>query len=233
MLYFIHTYEEGTALSKETKIAKKEQKAAKKAAKLEKGQTKDYAKLVATINKKNAKAEKKANKKGKPFVPIAVPTQEEALAAGSNQSTGRKVVTLIILILLIWIVVYFLVMWFTYVAPTKQAETPEDTASVAQEYDRYVNEHEITTTKIYSVSEAKAVLKQVLHDNWKTLGYSSDPSSASINGGGNVTVNNIDCYSFTASGKSYAVAMTLSAVYQKNGSEYKPVTFHETEYLKF
>lgn len=233
MLYFIHTYEEGTALSKETKIAKKEQKAAKKAAKLEKRQTKDYAKLVATINKKNAKAEKKANKKGKPFVPIAVPTQEEALAAGSNQSTGRKVVTLIILILLIWIVVYFLVMWFTYVAPVKQAETPEDTASVAQEYDRYVNEHEITTTKIYSVSEAKAVLKQVIHDNWKTLGYSSDPSSASINGGGNVTVNNIDCYSFTASGKSYAVAMNLSAVYQKDGSEYKPVTFHETEYLKF
>ena len=44
-------------MSKETKIAKKEQKAAKKAAKLEKKQTKDYAKLVASINKKNAKAE--------------------------------------------------------------------------------------------------------------------------------------------------------------------------------
>ena len=233
MLYFIHTYEEGTALSKETKIAKKEQKAAKKAAKREKRQTKDYAKLVATINKKNAKAEKKANKKGKPFVPIAVPTQEEALAAGSNQSTGRKVVTLIILILLIWIVVYFLVMWFTYVAPVKQAETPEDTASVAQEYDRYVNPHEITTTKIYSVSEAKAVLKQVLHDNWKTLGYSSDPSSSSINTSGNTTVNGAQCYGFTAGGKSYAVAMNLSAVYEKTNDGYKPVTFHETEYLMF
>ena len=39
-------------MSKETKIAKKEQKAAKKAAKLEKKQTKDYAKLVASINLK-------------------------------------------------------------------------------------------------------------------------------------------------------------------------------------
>ena len=38
MVYYIHTYKEGTALSKESKIAKKEAKAAKKAAKAEKKQ---------------------------------------------------------------------------------------------------------------------------------------------------------------------------------------------------
>lgn len=232
MLYSIYTCKEGTALSKETKIAKKEAKAAKKAAKLEKRQAKDYAKLVASINKKNAKAEKKANKKGKPFVPIVIPTQEEAFAAVAKQSTGKKVVKLIILILLIWILVYFLVMWFTYVAPVKDVvEEPSD--SVATVYERYSNPHEITTTKTYTVSEAKALLKQVIHDNWKTIGYSSDVSGAAINSTGNVTVNNTDCYGFTASGKSYAVAMNLSAVYEVTNDGYKSLTFHETEYLMF
>ena len=234
MVYFIHTYKEGTALSKESKIAKKEQKAAKKAAKLEKKQAKDYAKLVAVINKKNAKAEKKANKKGKPFVPTPIPTEEEAFAAVASQSKGKKIATLIILLLIIWVLVYFLVMWFTYVAPTKAVEQPdEEPPAVAAEYDRYENTHEITTTKIYSVSEAKAVLKQVIHDNWKSLGYSSDPSSASINQNGSATVNGVDCYTFTASGKSYAVARNLSAVYQKDGNGYKPATFHDTDLLEY
>ncbi len=230
MVYSIYTCKEGTALSKETKIAKKEQNAAKKAAKLEKKQTKDYAKLVASINKKNAKAEKKAAKKGKPFVPVPIPTQEEAFAA-AGQSKGKNITKMIILILLIWILVYFLVMWFTYVAPVKDTEEPEP--PVATEYERYSNPHEITTTKTYSVSEAKALLKQVLHDNWKTLGYSSDPSSAAINTSGNTTVNGAQCYGFTAGGKTYAVAMNLSAVYEKTNEGYKPVTFHETEYLEF
>ncbi len=231
MVYSIYTCKEGTALSKETKIAKKEQKAAKKAAKLEKKQTKDYAKLVASINKKNAKAEKKAAKKGKPFVPVPIPTQEEAFAA-VGQSKGKQIVKLIILLLVIWLLVYFLVMWFTYVAPAK-GEEEDNTETVATEYERYSNPHEITTTKTYSVSEAKALLKQVLHDNWKTLGYSSDPSSSSINTSGNTTVNGAQCYGFTAGGKSYAVAMNLSAVYEKTNDGYKPVTFHETEYLMF
>ena len=228
MVYYIHTYKEGTALSKESKIAKKEAKAAKKAAKVEKKQAGQYAKLVKSINKKNAKAEKKANKKGKPFTPVPIPTQEEAFAGG-KQSKGKKIFQLIILILLIWLVVYFLVMWFTYVAPIKNAEEEGDSSSTVQEYDRYVNEHEITTTKSYSVSEAKALLKQVIHDNWRTLNYSSDPSSAAINYTSNiVTVNNVDCYEFTASGKTYAVAINLSAVYVSENGEYNPLTFHGT-----
>lgn len=228
MVYYIHTYKEGTALSKESKIAKKEAKAAKKAAKVEKKQAGQYAKLVKSINKKNAKAEKKANKKGKPFTPVPIPTQEEAFAGG-EQSKGKKIFQLIILILLIWLVVYFLVMWFTYVAPIKNAEEEGDSSSTVQEYDRYVNEHEITTTKSYSVSEAKALLKQVIHDNWRTLNYSSDPSSAAINYTSNiVTVNNVDCYEFTASGKTYAVAINLSAVYVSENGEYNPLTFHGT-----
>ena len=46
MVYFVYNYKEGTALSKETKLAKKEAKAAKKAAKTEKSQASAYAKLV-------------------------------------------------------------------------------------------------------------------------------------------------------------------------------------------
>ena len=120
-------------------------------------------------------------------------------------------------------------MWFTYVAPIKNSEEEGDSSSTVQEYDRYVNEHEITTTKSYSVSEAKALLKQVIHDNWRTLNYSSDPSSAAINYTSNiVTVNNVDCYEFTASGKTYAVAINLSAVYVSENGEYNPLTFHGT-----
>ncbi len=230
MLYLFHTYKEGTALSKETKLAKKEKKAAKKAAKVEKQQAAAYAKLVKNIEKKNAKAEKKANKKNKPFVPIAIPTQEEAFAA-APVNKGKQITKMIILLLLIAYIIYFLVMWFTYVAPIKNIEGEEDGPSAATEYDRYVNEHKITTTPTYSVSEAKYLLQQVLHDNWQTIGYSSDPSSSAINYNGMTTVNNADCFTFTATGKKYAVSTKLSAVYVLENGEYSPLTFHQTNYL--
>lgn len=232
MLYFIYSYKEGTALSKETKLANKEKKAAKKAAKLEKSQAAAYAKLVKKIDKKNAKAEKKANKKGKPFVPTPVPTQEEAFAAAANGGKAKKIVLMIILILLIWFLIYFIVMWFQYVAPPYQNPGEETTSSEAAEYERYSNPHEITTTPDYSVSEAKVLLKQVLHDTWKDLGYSSDPSSGSINYTSNiVNVNNADCYVFTASGKTYAVAVKLSSVYLYQNGQYTPVTFRHTDII--
>lgn len=219
-------------MSKEKKLAKKEAKAVKKAAKLEKKQTAAYAKLVKKIEKKNAKDEVKANKKGKPFVPMVIPTQEEAFAA-APVNNKKQVVKLIILLLLIAYIIYFLVMWFTYVAPVKNAEN-EDPASVAQEYDRYVNEHLITTTPNYSVSDAKNMLKQVLHDNWQDIGYSSDPSYSSINYTSSMTtINNADCYVFNASGKRYAVSVKLQSVYLYDNGQYKPLTFHKTAMLDF
>ncbi len=221
-------------MSKETKMVKKEQKAAKKAAKLEKRQAAQYAQLVKKIDKKNAKSEKKANKKNKPFTPIPVPTMEEAFAV--TPSKGKKVlkvIKMIILILLIAFLAYFAYMYFMYVAPTVQLEEETTEGSgAAQEYERYKNKHEITTTPTYSVSEAREFLKQVLHDNWRVLNYKSDPSGGSIHSTGQkITVNNSDCYVFSAGGRTYAVSVKLSSVYQKNGNEYIPLTFHETEYL--
>ncbi len=236
MVYFNHTYKEGTALSKEKKLAKKEKKAAKKAAKLEKSQAASYAKLVKDIEKKNAKAEKKANKKGKPFVPAPIPTQEEAFAAQSGGKV-KKIILMIILILLIVYLGYFLFMWFNYTAPTINVLPDETTTAEAGSnepatYDRYVNEHQITTTPDVSVSEAKVLLKQVLHDNWSKLGYSSDPSSGSINYTSNiVSVNNVDCYVFTAGSKTYAVSTKLSSVYVNNNGKYEPLTFHDTDQM--
>ena len=232
MVYCFRTYKEGTALSKEKKLAKKEKKAAKKAAKTEKSQAAAYAKLVKKIDKKNAKAEKKANKKGKPFVPTPVPTQEEAFAAAAKGGKAKKIILLIILILLIWYLIYFLVMWFQYTAPTIGPE--EETTGVTEMavYDRYSNPHEITTTPDYSVSEAKALLKQVLHDNWKNLGYSSDPSSGSINYTSKITnINHTDCYVFSAGSKTYAVSIKLSSVYLYQDGKYIPITFKTTNYL--
>ena len=230
MLYLVYSYKEGTALSKETKLAKKEKKAAKKAAKLEKSQSKAYEKLVKKIEKKNAKAEKKANKKGKPFVPTPIPTQEEAFAAQSGGKV-KKIILMILMILLIWFLVYFIVMWFTYVAPPASNEE-ETTKSSMADYERYSNPHEITTTPDYSVSDAKALLKQTLHDCYRDLGYSSDPSSGSINYTSNIiNVNNSDCYVFSAGGKTYAVSVKLSAVYVNEGGQYKPVTFRDTDMI--
>lgn len=222
-------------MSKETKLAKKEKKAAKKAAKVEKKEAAAYAALVKKIDKKNAKAEKKAVKKGKPFTPMPVPTQEEAFASG-NGSKGKQVALMIILLLLIWYLIYFLVMWFTYTAPTISpknntgADSSESSASA--DFERYSNPHEITTTPDYSVSEAKVLLKQVLHDNWGMLGYSSDPSAGSINYTSNiVNVNHADCYVFTAGSKTYAVSTKLSAVYVNQNGKYVPLTFHEDKIL--
>lgn len=223
-----------TALSKETKMVKKEQKAAKKAAKTEKKQAAQYAKLVKKIDKKNAKAEKKATKKNKPFVPIVVPTMEEAFAgAPTKGKKALKIIKMIILLLLIAYLIYFAYMYFIYVAPTVKIQE-EDGGSVAQVYDRYENQHEITTTPTYSVSEAKEFLKQVLHDNWKVLNFKSDPSGGSISfTGQKVNVNNQDCYVFSAGGRTYAVSIKLSSVYQKDGNEYTPLTFHGTELLDY
>ena len=219
-------------MSKEKKLAKKEKKAAKKAAKPEKSQAAAYAKLVKKIDKKNAKAEKKANKKGKPFVPIPVPTQEEAFAAASGGSKVKKIILLIILILLIWYLIYFLVMWFQYTPPVLSPEETTAASDEIGEYDRYENPHKITTTPDYSVSEAKALLKQVLHDNWKQLGYGGDPSSGSINFTSRITnINNADCYVFSAGGRTYAVAVKLSSVYVYQGGRYVPITFKNTNYL--
>lgn len=232
MLYSIYTYKGGTALSKETKLAKKEMKAEKKAAKLEKKQAAAYAKLVKKIEKKNVKLEKKATKKNKPFVPLAIPTQEEAFA-NYKDSKGKNIAKMIVLLLLIVYLIYFLVMWFMYVAPPKQAPE-DDPQSTPATYDRYVNEHEITGIPDYTVAEAKAVLKQVLKDNYAEMGYKSDPSANAINYTGSIkTVNNADCYEFTASGKTFDVAINLTAVYHNNGGKYIPYTFHGTEYLQF
>ena len=218
-------------MSKESKLAKKELKAQKKAAKLQKKQEASYAKLVKGIEKKNVKLEKKANKKGTPFVPLAIPTMEEAFAAG-KENKGANIVKMIILILLICYIIYFLVMWFQYVAPPKANDEADQTT--ATEYDRYVNIHEITTTPDYSVAEAKAMLKQVIKDNYKEMGYSYDPSSSAINYTGSIkTVNNQDCYEFTASGKTFEVSIKLSAVYLNSNGSYVPYTFHGTENLDF
>lgn len=237
MLYLFCTYKEGTALSKETKLAKKEKKAAKKAAKLEKSQAAAYAKLVKKIDKKNAKAEKKANKKGKPFDPIPVPSQEEAFASAGGNKVGKIILTIILVLLIVYLI-YFLVMWFKYEAPkyidngTSVSDTAGDESKAPVEYDRYSNPHKITTTPDYSVSEAKVLLKQVLHDQWEQLGYSYDPSAGSINYTANIIkVNNTDCYVFTAGSKTYAVSIKLSAVYVNKGGRYVPLTFHNDDIL--
>lgn len=49
-----------------------------------KATTKAYGKYVKKLEKKNSKAEKKCAKKGKPFVPVQIPTEEEF----ANSSTG-------------------------------------------------------------------------------------------------------------------------------------------------
>ena len=225
-------------MSKETKLAKKEAKAAKKAAKAEKNQAAAYDKLVKKIEKKNAKLEKKANKKNKPFVPLEIPTQEEAFAAtASGESNAKKIFEMIVLILLIAYLGYFCYMFANFTMPPFVKAQPETTTveeggGTPAEYDRYENIHEVTTSPDYSVADAKAYLKQVLHDNWKTLGYSSDPSGGSINYTNNITkVNNADCFVFTAGNKTYAVSMKLQSCYLLKNGKYTPLTFHQDNYL--
>ena len=63
----------------------------KKEIKAIKSGKKAYAKYVKKLDKKNAKLEKKCAKKGRPFVPIAVPTEEEFLntAAAEKNKVGK------------------------------------------------------------------------------------------------------------------------------------------------
>ena len=75
-------------------------------------------------------------------------------------------------------------------------------------------------------------MKQVIHDNWKTIGFSSDVSGGSINYTSNVeNINNADCYIFNAGGKKFAVSEKLQSVYVYENGTYKPITFNNTNYL--
>lgn len=199
--------------------------------KAEKATKKAYAKYVKKLEKKNAKTEKKCAKKGKPFVPANILTYEEFANGAVNQHKGRNIVLMIILIILIWLLIYFMVMYHNFVYnPVTDEET--ETTKVAAEYESYSNPHEITTTPDYSIADAKIYLQQVLSDNWKDLGYSSDPSSNAISYNNRiVNVNGADCYMFTASGKTYAVSVKLSACYYAHNGEYTPLTFNDTDIL--
>ena len=196
--------------------------------KLEKKNQKAYAKYVAKLEKKNAKAEKKCAKKNKPFVPIAIPTYEEYLNTASKKGS---IVWTIILILLIWLLVYFMVMYVQYEYKAKQEEVVDE-PGVAAVYESYSNPHEITTTPDYSIADAKIFLKQTLADNWKKLGYSSDPSNDAITYNNRiVNVNGGDCYMFTVGGKTYAVSVKLAACYYAHNGAYDPVGFNNTDIL--
>ena len=141
---------------------------------------------------------------------------------------------MIILLLLIWFLIYFIIMYINtaYVSPVVEETTVAEESKAPAVYDLYSNPHEITTTPDYTVDEAKRLLKQTIHDNWKQIGYSSDVSSSAISFNNSVkTVNGADCYMFTCSGKQYAVAVKLSAVYVVNNGEYTPLSFANTEIL--
>ena len=196
----------------------------KKEIKAEKATTKAYGKYV-----------KKLEKKGKPFVPVQIPTEEEfANSSTGSQNKAGKIILMIILLLLIWFLIYFIIMYINtaYVSPVVEETTVAEESKAPAVYDLYSNPHEITTTPDYSVDEAKRLLKQTIHDNWKQIGYSSDVSSSAISFNNSVkTVNGADCYMFTCSGKQYAVAVKLSAVYVVNNGEYTPLSFANTEIL--
>ncbi len=208
----------------------------KKEIKAEKATTKAYGKYVKKLEKKNAKAEKKCAKKGKPFVPVQIPTEEEfANSSSGNQNKAGKIILMIILLLLIWFLIYFMIMYINaeYVAPVVETTTAsEDGSNTPGEYELYSNPHEITTTPDYNVTDAKRLLKQTIHDNYKTIGYSSDVSNSAISFNNSVqTINGADCYMFTCSGKQFAVAVKLSAVYYVHNGEYTPLSFANTEIL--
>lgn len=201
--------------------------------KAEKANQKAYAKYVKKVEKKNAKTEKKCAKKGKPFVPVAVPTYDEFANSAAAENKAGKVILMIILIILIWLLVYFMIMFGKFVYnPFAGDTTAPDESKIAATYESYSNPHEITTTPDYSIADAKRYLKQTLKDNWSDLGYSSDPSSNAISYNNRiVNVNGADCYMFTASGKTFAVAVKLSACYYAHNGEYTPITFNNTDQL--
>lgn len=197
--------------------------------KLAKANDKAYAAYVKKINKKNAKMEAKCAKKGKPFEPIPVPEKDEVVLQTNKK---RKVWRMIIRTLLIWLIVYFIIMWLMYspaILPTKAEDT---TAAASYDYEPYSNPHEITTTPDYTIAEAKVFLKQVIHDNWKNIGYSSDVSNDAITyNNKTIVVNNANCYVFSCAGKTYAIPIKLSGCYVLDNGEYKPLTFDNTNYL--
>lgn len=197
--------------------------------KLAKANDKAYAAYVKKINKKNTKMEAKCAKKGKPFEPIPVPEKDEVVLQTNKK---RKVWRMIIRILLIWLIVYFIIMWLMYSPAILPTEADETTAAASYDYEPYSNPHEITTTPDYTIAEAKVFLKQVIHDNWKNIGYSSDVSNDAITyNNKTIVVNNANCYVFSCAGKTYAVPIKLSGCYVLDNGEYKPLTFDNTNYL--
>lgn len=197
--------------------------------KLAKANDKAYAAYVKKINKKNTKMEAKCAKKGKPFEPIPVPEKDEVVLQTNKK---RKVWRMIIRILLIWLIVYFIIMWLMYSPAILPIEADDTTAAASYDYEPYSNPHEITTTPDYTIAEAKVFLKQVIHDNWKNIGYSSDVSNDAITyNNKTIVVNNANCYVFSCAGKTYAIPIKLSGCYVLDNGEYKPLTFDNTNYL--
>ena len=197
--------------------------------KLAKANDKAYAAYVKKINKKNTKMEAKCAKKGKPFEPIPIPEKDEVVLQTNKK---RKVWRMIIRILLIWLIVYFIIMWLMYSPAILPTEADDTTAAASYDYEPYSNPHEITTTPDYTIAEAKVFLKQVIHDNWKNIGYSSDVSNDAITyNNKTIVVNNANCYVFSCAGKTYAIPIKLSGCYVLDNGEYKPLTFDNTNYL--
>lgn len=197
--------------------------------KLAKANDKAYAAYVKKINKKNTKMEAKCAKKGKPFEPIPVPEKDEVVLQTNKK---RKVWRMIIRILLIWLIVYFIIMWLMYSPAILPTEAEDTTAAASYDYEPYSNPHEITTTPDYTIAEAKVFLKQVIHDNWKNIGYSSDVSNDAITyNNKTIVVNNANCYVFSCAGKTYAIPIKLSGCYVLDNGEYKALTFDNTNYL--
>lgn len=204
----------------------------KREMKIEKATDKAYASYVKKIEKKNAKAEAKCAKKGQPFVPMAIPSREEFVLTDNK---SRRIFSMIVLLLLLWLIIYFIIMWFMYSPlqlPVSDTETTTAASDAVYDYEPYSNPHEITTTPDYTVAQATNFLKQVIHDNYKVIGYSSDVSGTTISyTGRNETVNNAKCYIFTCSGKTFAVPIKLSGCYVYNNGTYEPLTFNDTDYL--
>lgn len=123
--------------------------------------------------------EAKCAKKGTPFVPLVIPSREEFVI---QENKSRKVFGTIVLILLLWLLIYFLIMWLLYTPLSLPTDSEETTTAGERVYDyeAYSNPHEITTTPDYSVADATNYLRQVIHDNYKVIGYSSDVSNSSI-----------------------------------------------------
>ena len=112
----------------------------KKEIKAAKATTKAYGKYVKKLEKKNSKAEKKCAKKGKPFVPVQIPTEEEfANSSTGSQNKAGKIILMIILLLLIWFLIYFIIMYINtaYVSPVVEETTVAEESKAPAVYDLY------------------------------------------------------------------------------------------------